>query len=325
MSRSAEQPPPYLAIASELRRRIAEGELRPGARVPSTRQVARQWGVALATATRALAILQQEGLVQAQPRVGAVVAARGAASSAMPSPSVPPYERRPRAASESDGELTRERVVRAALDIADTEGLAALSMRSVAARLGVATMSPYRYVSGKDELFLLMADAAFGEERYADAPPDDWRGRLEIGARVLWRLFRRHPWLAQISSLSRPLPLPNLSVHADWILSALDGLGLDATTAFNLHVVLYNYVHGMAVNLEREALAEAASGISTEDWMDIHAPEFDAIAASGRSPTFARVLGRLSETGYDLDLDVLFELGLGALLDGFAVLIERRR
>lgn len=66
--------PPYARIAADLRRRIAEGELAPGDRVPSTRQVAAQWGVALATATRALAELRREGLVRAEPRVGTVVA-----------------------------------------------------------------------------------------------------------------------------------------------------------------------------------------------------------------------------------------------------------
>ncbi|WP_143737206.1 GntR family transcriptional regulator, partial [Microbispora sp. GKU 823] len=74
--------PPYARIAAELRRRIIEGELAPGDRVPSTRQVAAQWGVALATATRALAELRREGLVRAEPRVGTVVAHRLARMSA---------------------------------------------------------------------------------------------------------------------------------------------------------------------------------------------------------------------------------------------------
>ncbi|MEH6377160.1 winged helix-turn-helix domain-containing protein, partial [Streptomyces sp. KLMMK] len=62
--------PPYLRIAAELRRRIADGELAPGDRVPSTRQIAEDFGVALATATKVLTTLRQEGLVQARPRVG---------------------------------------------------------------------------------------------------------------------------------------------------------------------------------------------------------------------------------------------------------------
>ncbi|MBC3992979.1 winged helix-turn-helix transcriptional regulator, partial [Streptomyces sp. AC563] len=66
--------PPYLRIVGELRRRIAEGELTPGDRVPSTRQIAREWGVALATATKALTTLRLEGLVVTRPRAGTVVA-----------------------------------------------------------------------------------------------------------------------------------------------------------------------------------------------------------------------------------------------------------
>ncbi|MFF5206214.1 TetR/AcrR family transcriptional regulator C-terminal domain-containing protein [Streptosporangium sp. NPDC000396] len=304
--------PPYLRIVAEIRRRIADGELAPGDRVPSTRQIAKEWNVALATATKALAILSQEGAVRAQPRVGTVVA----------SPEPGPARVRRRVTPGPDQELTRERVVRAAIEIADAEGLAALSMRGIAARLGVATMSPYRYVNGKDDLILLMADAAFGEESYPADPPAGWRARLELGARTLWRLYRRHPWLAQMSTLTRPLPLPNLLVHAEWALSALDGHGLDATTMLNLNVLLYSYVQGIAVNLEREAQAEATTGLSEEQWMDIHEPALEAIAASGDYPTFAKVTEAIKD-GYDLVLDEMFEFGLQPLLDGLAILIER--
>jgi DNA-binding GntR family transcriptional regulator len=115
---------PYLRIAAELRRRITDGELGPGDRVPSTRQIAKDWGVALATATKVLNVLHQEGLVEAEPRVGTVVARP---------PSSPPRKVR----SSGEPELTRERILRAAIEIADAEGIDALSMRGVAARLGV--------------------------------------------------------------------------------------------------------------------------------------------------------------------------------------------
>jgi len=302
--------PPYLRIVAEIRRRIADGELVPGDRVPSTRQLAREWNVALATATKALTALSQQGIVHAQPRVGTVVAA------------VSPMARVAGPVRRSDGELTRDRIVRAAVEIADAEGLAALSMRGVAARLGVATMSLYRHVASKDDLVLLMADAAYGEESYPAEVPSGWRPRLELGARLLWTLYRRHPWLPHLSSLTRPVPLPNLMVHAEWALSALDGHGLEPTTMLNLHVLLYSYVQGIAVNLEREAQAEAASGLSEDEWMDTQAPAMDAITASGDYPTFARVTAATAD-GYDLRLDELFEFGLTPLLDGFAVLIDR--
>jgi DNA-binding transcriptional regulator YhcF (GntR family) len=301
--------PPYLRIVTELRRRIADGELAPGDRVPSTRQITREWGVALATATKALATLRREGLVLAKPRVGHVV------SRPEPGPA-----RRHRTGA-ADQELSRGRIVRAAIEIADAEGLAALSMRGVAARLGVAVMSPYRYVAGKDDLVLLMADAAYGEEAFPAEPPEGWRARMELGARILWTLHRRHPWLAQISSLTRPLPLPNLLVHAEWALSALDGHGLDPTTMLNLHVLAYSYIQGIAVNLEREAHAEAVSGLSDDQWMRIQEPAMEALATSGGYPVFAGTIGALDD-GYDLDLDELFETGLKVMLGGLALLID---
>ncbi|MEU4302895.1 TetR/AcrR family transcriptional regulator C-terminal domain-containing protein [Kitasatospora aureofaciens] len=308
--------PPFRRIADEIGRRIANGTLAPGDRVPSTRQIAREWGVALATATKALTALRLEGLVEARPRVGTVVAAGDRAPS---SGDRPPPRHKP--VVTADHELTRERIIRTSIDIADGEGLAALSMRSVAARLGVAAMSPYRYVNSKDDLVLLMADAVFGEEVYPVEPPTGWRVRLEVGARTLWGIHRRHPWLAQVGTLTRPLMLPALMVHAEWALAALDGHGLDPTTMLDLHVLLYSYVQGIAVHLERETQAEAATGLSEDKWMDHQTPALQAITAATQYPVFARVTGSL-KNGYDLDLDTLFEFGLKPLLDGIAAIIE---
>ncbi|MFI8390562.1 GntR family transcriptional regulator [Streptomyces sp. NPDC085540] len=312
--------PPYLRIVATIRQRIADGELAPGDRVPSTRQIAAQWGVALATATKALTTLRLEGLVEARPRIGTVVAG------STPAPAAAPARKRPSPAPDTEPELTLDRIVRAAVEIADAEGLAALSMRGVAARLGVAAMSTYRYVPSKEDLVLLMADAAFGEARPADAHddadvPEHWRARIEVGARTLWGLYRKHPWLARISPLTRPLLLPNLLVHGEWMLSALDGHGLDPTTLFDIHVLLYSHVQGLAVHLELEADAEAATGQSEDQWMDSRAPVLQELVDSGRFPTFAKVVGSF-EDGYDLRLDALFDLGLGALLDGLAPVIE---
>ena len=291
----------YVAIADALRERIARGELPPGARVPSTRRLAADHGVALATAAKALERLSQEGVVRAEPRSGTVVADR---------------DRRG-----GQRGLTREQLVRTAITIADTEGLGALSMRGVAARLGIAAMAPYRYVRGKDELVLLMADAAFGERGYPAEPSGDWRERLILGGRTLWSLFRRHPWLAQLGPITRPLPLRNLATHGEWALSALSELGVDAATLCDLHVLFFSHVQGMAVHLEREQNALASSGLTEEDWMDHQGPAVAAMATG--HPTFTRMLADLTETGYDLVLDDIFELGMRALLDGLALRFGR--
>ncbi|MEE6263304.1 GntR family transcriptional regulator [Plantactinospora sonchi] len=351
--------PPYRRIVADLRRRIATGELAPGDRVPSTRQIATEWGVALATATRALSTLREQGVVRARPRVGTVVAEAPAAptpprsarqptrhttrqptrqpterpgadrsDAAQPGrePELGPSGRRPaaRVSARPEADVNRDRIVRAAIEIADAEGLDALSMRAVASRLGVSTMSPYRYVGSKDDLVRLMADTAYGEQYPPESTPAGWRSQLELGARVLWELHRRHPWLAHTGPLSRPLPLPNLLVHSERMLSALDALGLDPTTMLDVTVLIYNHVQGLAVHLEREAQARAATGLSDEQWIDTQAPAMDALATAGPYPTYARILGSFRRTGYDLDLTRLFELGLHALLDGLAVRLGQR-
>ncbi|MDX6740858.1 GntR family transcriptional regulator [Actinocorallia sp. A-T 12471] len=288
----------YQQIAEDIRRRILSGELAPGDQVPSTRQLAIRWGVAAATAAKALAALGHEGLVEARPRSGTVVAERG-------------RSRRPVA----DRELTRDHVVAAAMEIADAEGLAALSMRGVAARLGVSTMSPYRHVGSKDEMVLLMADVAYGEAVWPEEWPEGWRERCAVVARLLWLAHRRHPWLAHIT----PLGLPNLLTYGERLLSALDGLGLDAVTMLDLQVLIYSHVQGLAVNLEREAQAQAVTGKSDEEWTDLQMSATDL----SHLPTFTGIMAALPPEGYDLDLDRFFEFSLAILLDGVAHLIAR--
>src|SRR5215510_13311106 len=97
---------PSARIAREIRRRITSGELRPGDRIPSARQITREWGVAIATATKVLATLRQEGLVEARPGVGTVVL--GPRPGGGRAASTPRDERQ---------EPTRERIVRSAIAI----------------------------------------------------------------------------------------------------------------------------------------------------------------------------------------------------------------
>ncbi|QKW23460.1 TetR/AcrR family transcriptional regulator C-terminal domain-containing protein [Kitasatospora sp. NA04385] len=305
----------YEQIAAELRGRIERGELRPGDRVPSTREITRRWNVAMATATKVLTELRGRGLVRAVPGVGTVVAGS-------PAPSPEPG-RAPRAAGRQvprrpapEGVLTAERIVAAAVAVADAEGLEALSMRRVAAELDVATMSLYRHVPDKDGLVDLMMDRVFAEVSLSAADAGlDWRARLELAARLFWGLFRAHPWLASAISVTRPQPLPSALPLGEWMLAALAGAGLDLQSVLTAYLTLFNYVRGTALNLEMEAAAEAASGHDAEEWMDRQEGVFMELVAD--HPTFLRV----TREGYDFDLDRLFEFGLQRLLDGLAVLV----
>ena len=301
--------PPYARIVAELRDRIESGVLAPGDRVPSTREITKRWGVAMATATKVLSALRQAGLVRAVQGVGTVVDTREP-DSAAPHPA----HRRPA----PDTALTAARIVATAITIADAEGIAAASMRRVAADLGVAPMSLYRHVADKDDLVTHMLDTVLREARLPSDAPPDWRSRLEIAGRLLWHTFTVHPWLASALSLTRPQPVSGGLAYTEWVCGALNAAGLDLATTFTAHITLFNYVRGTAINLELEAEAEAVTGMDNEQWMDTQEAEMRRIIAGGEFPIFERLV----TGGYDFDLTNLFEFGLQRLLDGMAVLIN---
>ncbi|WP_405982896.1 TetR/AcrR family transcriptional regulator C-terminal domain-containing protein [Streptomyces sp. NBC_00158] len=309
--------PRYSQIVAELRQRIETGELAQGDRVPSTREITRQWGVAMATATKVLTELRREGTVRTIPGVGTVVAAPSRPVRAS-RPSAAARAGGPSEASSVQGALTLGRIVGAAVTVADTEGLAAVSMRRVAAELGVATMSLYRHVADKDDLLTQMMDGVMAEHPLPAEPPEGWRKAIELAARQLWDLFRRHPWLAPALSVTRPQMITSALPYSEWMLATLHTHGLDLRSAFTAHLTLLNYARGIAVNLEAEREAEAHSGLDSEEWMDTQEPALLAILGTGRFP----VLSRLATAGYDLDLDALFEFGLQRLLDGLAALLN---
>ncbi|MFK4223301.1 TetR/AcrR family transcriptional regulator C-terminal domain-containing protein [Streptomyces sp. NPDC019890] len=296
--------PPYLRIAAELRHRIASGALRPGDRVPSTRAITKEWGVAMATATKALAALRQDGLVQAVPGVGTVVTPSVAHASSPAAPVEPG--------------LTRARIVRTAVALADAEGLPALSMRRIATSLGTSTMALYRHVPGKGELLRLMTDEVCGETPMGPVPAD-WRQGLERAARWLYAAYTRHRWMAQaMASFTRPVASPNAMRYTEWVLRALHGTGLTPLQMIHVHLALFAYVQGVAMAAELEARAEQDTGISDDEWMARNEPQFEMIAATGNYPLLNTLF---TQDEFDLDLETLFEFGLRRTLDGIAMMI----
>lgn len=290
--------PPYLRIAAELRRRMASGELAPGERVPSTRTIVREWGVAMATATKALSVLRTEGLVRALPGVGTVVASLATAG---------------------DGPaLNRDRIVRTAVELADAEGLPAVSMRRVATILATSTMALYRHVPGKAELVRLMSEAAFGEHPLGPAP-HHWRTALELAARWLRAVYGRHPWMVQaMASFTRPTASPHAMRYTEWVLRAMKGTGLSPHAMLHTHLTLFAYVQGLALAADMEAQARQDTGLSDEEWMARNEPQFEAISTGGHF----QVLHTLFEhDDFELDLNALFEFGLRRTLDGIAMMI----
>ncbi|TKG72189.1 GntR family transcriptional regulator [Prauserella endophytica] len=294
--------PPYLRIVAEIRDRIADGELGPGDRVPSARQIVREWGVAMATATKVLATLRREGLAEARTGVGTVVRA----------PSAPPVRRT------AEGVLTRQRVTEAGIAIADQEGLGAVSMRRVATDLGAGVMSLYRHVAGKDELVLLMAREVFARNQPPVPGPAGWRAKLELICRLQWDAYRRHPWLPGLVSMTRPLLIPEAMAHTEWTLAALDGLGLDPDERLREAMALPALVRGLALSASAEREAERASGLTNQQWWLALSGEVNAVLGTGRFPRLAETRGEVAE-----DLDGVLALGLTRHLDGLALRVAQ--
>lgn len=297
-------------IADEIRARIVNGELRPGDRVPSTRQIAGRWGVAIATATKVLAALRDEGLVEARVGAGTVVAAprrRAAAHHDRDSPA--------RAAGRDQ---LRNRLLDSAIAIADSEGLDAVSMRRLAAELGSGPMSLYRYVANKDELLTQMADAVFGELRLPEPGARDWRTELEWIARRQWQLCRRHLWLPKVISFTRPLPAPNMMAQTEWVLRALDGLDLSPAARMHEALTLHGLVVGSALSMAEEAEAERETGVTLAGWRAAQRARHHELLATGEFPLLAAFSGNPVT-----DPEGLFEYGLARHLDGFAALVSR--
>ncbi|MFR9730609.1 GntR family transcriptional regulator [Saccharopolyspora sp. MS10] len=303
---------PYRVIAGEVRARISSGELRPGDRVPSIRQLAQRWGVAVATATRAAALLREEGLVEPRVGAGTVVSARAAA----PAPAGP--DAGP-AGPERPAHAKRGGVLDAAIAIADAEGLDAVSMRRLAAQLGVGPMSLYRVVADKEELVARMADRAFAGCALPATGPPGWRAKLELAARVEWELCREHLWLPGAISLTRPSFAPNVMAHTEWILGALTELGLPPRIRLQEALTLHSLVLAAAAAQAEETDAEHRTGLPLGRWRSAHRSRAGSALDGARFPLLAAV-----PEGAADDLAELFEYALARHLDGFAALLAER-
>jgi AcrR family transcriptional regulator len=215
--------------------------------------------------------------------------------------------------------LALERIVAAAVALADAEGLAAVSMSRVAKELGTGAMSLYRYVESKDELLALMVDAALGA-----VPPTpvegSWRARLERWAWATVRGLREHPW-----AVNAPIAGPPLAPHAvAWFedaLAALEGTGLTEAEKPSVVLMLSGYAtnHVTVMNqVESGFFAEAPDAA-----MRGYADTLRRLADPQRFPALHRVLAAGVFDRADPP-DEEFAFGLERILDGIEALISSR-
>lgn len=190
--------------------------------------------------------------------------------------------------------LNCETITAAALAIADAEGFASVSMRRVAQKLGVGTMSPYYYVRTKAELIAAMDDALMAEV-VAPSLPRDWRRALTMIALRTRNVFVRHPWA--LASMQSAPPGVNAMRHMEQCLQALSETGMTTQEKFTLLAVIDDFVFGYAL---RETAGDP----------DVDVDLVRKQLATGTFPRLAEAFGE----GRVCAMPNRFRLGLEALL-----------
>jgi AcrR family transcriptional regulator len=222
---------------------------------------------------------------------------------------------RPKAAGRGpQPSLSLPAIVAAAVALADAEGVDALSMRRIAGKLGVGTMSLYRYVETKDDLLDLMTDQVFGESGLPGEHLDDWRADLHRAAVGYRALLLRHPWVLSVG-VSRPPLGPNVMHRTEWMLASLDGLGLGIDEIAGLAGVVIAYVRGVALTEIAEAEVARRTGQSEDDYRRLVGPYIEEVFAAGQHPLMARFVHEADDR---TDPDGVFRRGLERVLDGIA-------
>ena len=201
--------------------------------------------------------------------------------------------------------LSRDRVLRAALELADEGGIGALTMQAIGRRLGVEAMSLYRHVRNKDDILDGIVDLVFAE---IELPADRSSWRLVLRARSISTrvALRRHPWAITLME-SRLAPGPsNLRSH-DELLAVLLDAGFSAAMATHASNLVDSYVLGFA-------LQETNFPFSNAEELAVVGEQMLAQVQADQYPNLVRVSGELLASGFDYADE--FEFGLDLILDG---------
>lgn len=223
--------------------------------------------------------------------------------------------------------LSLDRIVDAAIALADEGGLEALSMARVAQRLGFTTMSLYRYVANKDELLLFMHDRAWTPVDYADDPTRPWRERLADWCLQQREHMRRHPWLVAISTMER-MGTPSQIAWLDAGLATLEDTPLTQDEKSITLIHLFGQVA-----YDAQVMADFARAARTgRPFEDAAGHFFDVIRTAATPEQYPALFRAVAAGGFrDLastqttDPDATFRFGLDTFLDGVELLVERRR
>jgi len=209
--------------------------------------------------------------------------------------------------------LSRERIVRAAIQLADADGLDAVSLRKVATALDVGPMRLYGYIASKEELLDLMVDAIHAEIR---PEGDGWREVLRSLAETTRHTVHQHEWLADLLG-GRPQLGPNALAIGETVVAALAGVDVDAIMP--VAGAVNAYVIGAVRREIAERRAERTTGMDKRRWQAALGPYLERAFATGQLPALATVVRDAAH----LNADQTFRIGLDFLLDGIEASISR--
>jgi AcrR family transcriptional regulator len=221
-----------------------------------------------------------------------------------------------RAGGRTRAPLSRERVLQAAVSLADRRGLGELTMRKLAGELGVEAMSLYNHVKSKDDLLDGMIDVVFSEIE-PPATDGDWKAELRKRAVSTRDALRRHRWaVGQMEGRTDHGP-SNLRIH-DAVLGCLRGAGFSIEMTVHAYSMQDAYIYGFCLQ-EADMASRTPEDFAAEAQRQMAAYE----AALANFPHLLEVVGgHVAKVGYDYDSEFLF--GLDVILDGLGRLLEAR-
>jgi AcrR family transcriptional regulator len=194
--------------------------------------------------------------------------------------------------------LSTQAIVDTAIALADVDGLDAVSIRRVAAVLGVRPMSLYTHIVSKDELLALMMNELMGTLILEPPLPDDWREALSLIARRCFAMYASHPWLLALLA-RRPRAGPNVARQAKQLSRAVESLRLPPDEMWTVLSIFNDYILG-------HALRVATTGVTSDFVKNL----------SERERTELPEVSALARTEDTRRSGEVFELGLQVVLDG---------
>lgn len=227
--------------------------------------------------------------------------------------------------------LSREEFIRAAIAIADADGLGAVTMQGVSAPLGCTPMAIYRYFPNKDALIDAIVDAAMGTPPARTGPRKPWRAEVREWAYAKRAMLTSRPWLAELPFVAAPHGPNWLSWH-EAFLQAIAECGLSPEDMMDMLSVVDGYVRGnsdTAISLARAR----ARGISFEEWAAAVGRDLARAIGDDRYPMLSAILGSASggleqggslpaKAGRPRTIEECFDFGLERVLDGMEKYIE---